>query len=188
MCTVKIQISLCIRAVSVVGWGKGVVYLVSLGHPTDIGLQLGKACYHCSRWGVEGECFYFFCFFTFIHFPSPLSLSFISSTISSISPLPFSERRHKMTHKGWSVIKPQHNQSIHAVWSESSLGTFWIAMHAKFLHADKKDWSDCTDTQAVRVFDRWHVRRYIFSHCSWISFFAKSTAHLITVIAPYFFS
>ena len=37
------------------------------------------------------ECFYFFCFFTFIHFPlSPLSLFFISSSVSSISLLPFS--------------------------------------------------------------------------------------------------
>ena len=31
---------------------------------------------------------------------SSLSLSFISSTISSISFLPFFGRRHKMTHKG----------------------------------------------------------------------------------------
>ena len=60
----------------------------------------------------RGGCFYFFCFFTFI--PAPLSslyLSFISSTISYISFLPFSGRRHKMTHKGWRVVKPQHNQS-----------------------------------------------------------------------------
>ena len=48
-----------------------------------------------------GECFYFFCFFTFIPVPlSSLSLSFISSTVSSVSFLPFSGRRHKMTHKG----------------------------------------------------------------------------------------
>ena len=39
------------------------------------------------------------------------SFSFISSTISSISFLSFSGRRHKMTHKGWCVVKPQHNQS-----------------------------------------------------------------------------
>ena len=59
----------------------------------------------------RGECFYFFWFFTFIHFPlSPLSRSFISSTMSSSSLLPFSGRRHKMTHKGWRVVKPQHNQ------------------------------------------------------------------------------
>ena len=42
---------------------------------------------------VEGECFYFFCFFTFVHYPLfPLSLSFISSTISSFSLLLFSGR------------------------------------------------------------------------------------------------
>ena len=29
----------------VVGWCEGVMYLVSPGRPTDIGLQLGKACY-----------------------------------------------------------------------------------------------------------------------------------------------
>ena len=37
---------------------------------------------------------FLFCFFTFI--PVPLSSSFIST----ISFLPFSERQHKMTHKG----------------------------------------------------------------------------------------
>ena len=62
---------------------------------------------------VEGECCYFFRFFTFFHFPlSSLSLFFISSTISSISFLPFPGRRQKITHKGLHVVKPQHNQSI----------------------------------------------------------------------------
>ena len=61
----------------------------------------------------SGGCFYFFFFFTFIPVPlSFLSLSFISSTISSISFLPFSGRRHKMTHKGWHVVKPQLNQKF----------------------------------------------------------------------------
>ena len=32
----------------VVGWCEGAVYLRSPGRPTDIGLQLGKACYPCS--------------------------------------------------------------------------------------------------------------------------------------------
>ena len=32
----------------VVGWCESAVYLTSLGRPTDIGLQLGKACYPCS--------------------------------------------------------------------------------------------------------------------------------------------
>ena len=32
----------------VVVWCEDAVYLTSLGRPTDIGLQLGKACYPCS--------------------------------------------------------------------------------------------------------------------------------------------
>ena len=62
---------------------------------------------------VEGECFYFFCFYTFIPvYIFSLSLSFISSTgtIFSISFLPFSGRWHKMTHKGWHVVRPQLNK------------------------------------------------------------------------------
>ena len=35
-------------SVKVVGWCEGAVYLTSPGRPTDIGLQLGKACYPCS--------------------------------------------------------------------------------------------------------------------------------------------
>ena len=35
--------------VGVVGWCEGVLYLMSPGRPTDIGLQLGKACCPCSR-------------------------------------------------------------------------------------------------------------------------------------------
>ena len=67
-----------------VGCGEG-VYLASLGRPTDIGLQLGKACYLVAGKG-RGECFYFFSFFPFIPIPlSSLSLSFISSTIASVS-------------------------------------------------------------------------------------------------------
>ena len=59
----------------------------------------------------RGESFYFFCFFPLIPVRlSSLPLCFISSTISFISSLPYSGRRHKMTHKGWRVVKPQHNQ------------------------------------------------------------------------------
>ena len=32
-------------SMGVVGWCEGVMYLVSPGRPTDIGLQLGRACY-----------------------------------------------------------------------------------------------------------------------------------------------
>ena len=61
----------------------------------------------------RGEMFLFLLFLHFIHvLLSSLSLYFISSTISSISFLPFSGRRHKMTHKGWHVIKPQHNKKL----------------------------------------------------------------------------
>ena len=58
-----------------------------------------------------------FLFLLFLHSHSCSSflpvISFISSTISSVSFLPVSGRRHKMTHKGWCVIKPQHNQNRH---------------------------------------------------------------------------
>ena len=40
------------------GWSgvaKGVLYLMSLGHPLDIGLHLGKACCPCSRYQVRVE-------------------------------------------------------------------------------------------------------------------------------------
>ena len=61
----------------------------------------------------RGGMFLFLHFFTFIPVTlSSLSLSFIFSTISSISFLPFSGWWHKMTHSGWCVIKPQHNQSL----------------------------------------------------------------------------
>ena len=46
MCPVSILIRL---RVGVVGSGNGVVYLTSPGRTTEIGLQLGKACYPCSR-------------------------------------------------------------------------------------------------------------------------------------------
>ena len=32
-----------------VSWCEGIVFLMSLECPTDIGLHLGKACYPCSR-------------------------------------------------------------------------------------------------------------------------------------------
>ena len=75
-------------------------------------LAVGQGLLSLQQVRVERKCFYFFWFFTFIHIPlSPLSFSFISSTISSLCLLPFSGRWHKMTHKGWCVVKPQHNQT-----------------------------------------------------------------------------
>ena len=67
---------------------------------------VGQGLLSLSQVRVEGECF---CFFTF--FPVPLfSVSPLISPTISISFLPFSGRRHKMTLKGWRVFKPQHNQ------------------------------------------------------------------------------
>ena len=50
----NLWIWLCLKTadeweMGVVRWCKGVVYLALSGRPTDIGLQLGKACYPCSR-------------------------------------------------------------------------------------------------------------------------------------------
>ena len=42
-------------AVGVVGYGEGVMYIMSPGRPSDIGLHLGKACYPLER----GNVFYY---------------------------------------------------------------------------------------------------------------------------------
>ena len=44
--------------------------------------------------------------------------------------------------------KIQISLRICAVWSKSSLGTFWIAKDAKLLHADNENRADCPDEQA----------------------------------------
>ena len=82
----------------VVGWCDGVVYLTSPERQMILAYSWARPVTLVAGKG-KGGCFYFFCFFTFIPFiPVPLSslsLTFISSTISSISFLPFSERRQK---------------------------------------------------------------------------------------------
>ena len=60
-----------------------------------------------------------FLFLLFLHFHScssffPVPLFHLLYSLSSTSFLPFSGRRHKMTLKGWRVVKPQHNQ-IHCI-------------------------------------------------------------------------
>ena len=62
--------------------------------------------------GKGREVMFLFLLFLYFHscssfFPVPLS-SLLLSLLSLF--LPFSVRRHKMTHKGWRVVKPQHNQ------------------------------------------------------------------------------
>ena len=88
----------------VVGCGEGIVYLTSPERPTDIGLQLGKACYICILVAGKGRRGMFL-FLPFLHFHSccsffPVPLFHLHYYISSISFLPFSVRRHKMTHEG----------------------------------------------------------------------------------------
>ena len=55
--------------------------------------------------------------------------------------------------------KIQISLRIRAVWSESSLGAFWIAEDTKFLHADK-EYSDQTARmrRLIWVFFGQHVR------------------------------
>ena len=48
--------------------------------------------------------------------------------------------------------KIQIRLRIRAVWSESSLGLFWIAKDAKCLHADNGDWSESVAAQADLIF------------------------------------
>ena len=49
-CCITVDPDMSVRdELGVVGWCEGVVYLALSGRPTDIGLQLGKACYPCSR-------------------------------------------------------------------------------------------------------------------------------------------
>ena len=117
----------------VVGCGKDVVYITSLRRPADI------MAYSWARLAilVAGKrrrgCFYFICFFAFIPVPlSFLSFSFISSSISF---LPFSGRRHKMTHKGWGVVKPQHNQSMFLfenIYCWYSLEVLWWGIYNEY--------------------------------------------------------
>ena len=55
------------------------------GGPNWYWLKVGQGLLSLLQVRIKGECSYFFCFVTFFHFPfSPLSLSFICSTISPI--------------------------------------------------------------------------------------------------------
>ena len=66
----------------------------------------------------------------------------------------------------WRVRPVKIHISLHirAVWSESSLGAFWIANDAKFLHADNEDWSDCADVQADLSLHWAHMSEATYSH------------------------
>ena len=75
---------------------------------------------------------------------------------------------HKVRKRTFGHVRPEEIQislRIRVVWSDSSLGTFWIAEDVKFLHADN---IDCDQTalplfRNLRKRTFWHVRRYVFS-------------------------
>ena len=50
-----------------------------------------------------------------------------------------------------------------AVWSESSVGAFWIVKDAEFPHVDNKDWSDLVDAQADLSLRWLHISEGTFS-------------------------
>ena len=89
------------------------------------------------------------------YLPVPLSsLSFFSSTIYTISFPPFSGRRHKMTHKGWRVVKPQLNQTLS--WAEGEVKLYRI--HSEIQNLDQnfslKSWNCCKTSPSLKVV-RW---------------------------------
>ena len=55
-------------------------------------LAAGQGLLSLQQVGVEGECYYFFCFLTFIHFPLSILFPFFIFTMFSDSFLPFSGR------------------------------------------------------------------------------------------------
>ena len=78
--------------------GEGVVYLTSRGVQLILAYSWARPAILIAGKGRGGM--FLFCFFTFNPVPlSSLSLSFIFSTVFYLF-LPFSGRRHKMTHKG----------------------------------------------------------------------------------------
>ena len=82
-------------------------------------------------------------------------------------------------------IKIKISLHVRAVWSESSLGAYWIAKDAKFIHVTQQLWSDCADAQAglslrIQAGLRFrlvaHVRMYVLSRCSLLWMFIISPA------------
>ena len=60
--------------------------------------------------------------------------------------------------------KIQISLRIRAFWSESSLGAFWIANNAKFLHADNEGTNQTAQANEVEFSLGAYVRAYVFSH------------------------
>ena len=72
----------------------------------------------------------------------------------------------------------QISQHFHAVWSESSLGIFWIGQDAKFLNIE--DWSDYADVMQIcsKVFK---FKVFVDGTCQKIHFAAQILQVLTTI-------
>ena len=73
---------------------------------------------------VEEECFYFFCFFTSIHF----AFSPLFHLLYYLFYFSFSGRLHKVTRKGWCVVKPQLNKKSSAISSAMICEVFFYVL------------------------------------------------------------
>ena len=79
------------------------------------------------------------------HVKPEISMQTLLSKLGLISPRPtHGSQRLKMYFQNLRSATIQIRLRIRAVWSESSLGPFWIAKDAKFLRADNEHWSDQT--------------------------------------------
>ena len=108
-------------------------------------LTVGQGLLSLQQVRVDEEC-YFFCFFPFYHFPlSSLSLFHLFYLFSA-----FLWETTQMTHKGWHIVKPQHNQ-----WSD--LGAIVIRYILSY-------WSSFCGRgcQIARTFTV-HMKKYCFS-------------------------
>ena len=175
-----------------VGWFEGARYVASLGRPTDIGLQLGVGGWVVRRChvsfvtrGVQLILAYswarpamlvagkgrevMFLFLLFLHFHScfsffpvpPFHLFCYLFCLFS----PFLWRRHKMTHKGWCVVKPQLNQSYS--WARPVIfvmgkGRGGICLFLLFLH-----FHSCSSFFLVPLFYLFYYLFYLFSPFLW---------------------
>ena len=125
--------------------------------------------------------------FLFLFLPCPSLWSLLLSLLSLF--LPFSERWHKMTHKCWCVVKPQHNQNEGRKMSasrqrvrnwnylghskEPSLGSPWfifvsfskLISPAGFAGSAPRDKGSGHSRGLLWA---WLIFRYFFKHC-WFS-------------------
>ena len=94
--------------------------------------------------------FFFFCFFVcfFCCFFSVLIHGWVRKPL--LGPINYMSRNvRKRTSGHVHPAKIKISLSFRAVWSESSLGIFWIAKNAKFLRADNEDFDQTAWTHRL---------------------------------------